>query len=61
MLKELKKGSGGSSLDYVVHNENKHIFDALTYALLMEMAEELELGSIGNEGSRSSGGLIASL
>jgi hypothetical protein len=39
MLKDLKKGKDASN--YVVSDENKHIFDALTYALLMECAEEL--------------------
>lgn len=52
MLKELKKGTG--HLDYVAHDENKHIFDALTYALLMECAEELELTPAINEGPRQS-------
>lgn len=39
MLKDLKKGDG--ALNYVVPDQNKHIFDAITYALLMECAEEL--------------------
>ncbi len=43
MLKNLKKGT--NVLDYVVRDDNKHVFDALTYALLMEMSEELELGA----------------
>lgn len=43
MLKELRKGL--NVLNYVVPDENKHAFDALTYLLLMECAEELdELG-----------------
>lgn len=42
MFKELKKGL--SSLQYIPQgDENKHIFDALTYALLMECYEELEM------------------
>lgn len=40
MLEDLKKGK----TDFVVEDENKHIFDAITYALLMELAEELESG-----------------
>jgi len=52
MFKELKKGAG--ALDYVAHDENKHIFDALTYALLMECAEDLELTPAVNEGKRES-------
>ena len=39
MLKELRKGT--NILNYVVADENKHAFDALTYPLLMECAEEL--------------------
>lgn len=39
MLKDLKKGK--NSLNYVVQDKNKHIFDALSYPLLMECAEEL--------------------
>lgn len=41
MLKDLKKGKG--TLNFVVQDKNKHIFDALSYALLMECAEELLL------------------
>jgi hypothetical protein len=40
MLEDLKKGK----TDFVVEDENKHIFDAITYALLMELSEELEKG-----------------
>lgn len=40
MLKDLKKGN--TPLTFVIQDENKHIFDALTYALFMECAEELE-------------------
>ena len=43
MFQKLRKGQ--TVLDYVVRDENKHIFDALTYALLMEMAEEFEMGT----------------
>jgi hypothetical protein len=46
MLRDLKKGRGQS--DYVVSDENKHIFDAITYYLLMECAEELLLNTSGN-------------
>jgi hypothetical protein len=51
MFRHLKKGQ--TVLDYVVRDENKHIFDALTYALFMEMAEELESGppSVGRRSS----------
>jgi len=52
MMKELKKGAG--KLDFVAQDENKHIFDALTYALLMECAEELELMPAVTEGPRDS-------
>jgi hypothetical protein len=62
MFQHLKKGA--SALDYVVRDENKHIFDALTYALLMECAEELEdlksLG-IGNVGKREKGWAVSIL
>lgn len=40
MLKDLKKGK--DNLNYVVSDENKHIFDAITYALLMEDSQELQ-------------------
>jgi hypothetical protein len=40
MLKDLKKGK--SHLNYVVPDENKHIFDALTYPLMILCAEELK-------------------
>ena len=39
MLRDLKKGKG--IINYVVPDQNKHIFDALTYPLIMECAEEL--------------------
>lgn len=51
MLKELKKGT--NVLNYVVPDENKHIFDALTYALMMECAEELNEVGKGIVGKRS--------
>jgi len=41
MLRDLKKGKG--TLNYVLQDHNKHIFDALTYPLIMECAEELML------------------
>lgn len=50
MLKDLKKGK--SEIDFVVADKHKHIFDAITYALLMELAEELELYSKNQEGHR---------
>ncbi len=40
MFKELKKGN--DEVNYVVQDENKHIFDALSYPIFMECAEELE-------------------
>lgn len=49
MFENLRKGK--SSLDYVIGDE-RHIFDALSYALMMELKEEYELrpvaGSVGN-------------
>lgn len=40
MLKDLKKGEG--KLNFVLQSdENRHIFDALTYALIMELEDEL--------------------
>lgn len=40
MLKDLRKGSG--RLDFIPKgDDNKHIFDAITYALLMECYDEL--------------------
>ena len=40
MLKDLRKGTG--RLDFIpAGDENKHIFDAITYALLMECYDEL--------------------
>lgn len=39
MLKHLKKGPDRAH--FVIEDENKHIFDAITYALLMECAQEL--------------------
>lgn len=50
MLKELKKGS--TPLTYVVPDENKHIFDALTYALFHECADELERVVVPRMGQR---------
>ncbi len=40
MLRDLKKGK--NRLNYVVQDENKHIFDALTYPLMVLCAEELK-------------------
>lgn len=49
MFENLRKGK--SSLDYVIGDE-RHIFDAISYALMMELKEEYELrpvaGSVGN-------------
>ncbi len=39
MLRDLKKGKG--LLNYVVNDENKHIFDAVTYPIIAECAEEI--------------------
>jgi len=39
MLRDLKKGAG--RLNFVVNDENKHIFDALSYPLIAECAEEI--------------------
>jgi len=40
MFKDLRKGSG--KLDFIpATDENKHVFDAITYALLMECYDEL--------------------
>jgi hypothetical protein len=50
MLKNLKKGKG--RLNYVIGSD-KHIFDALTYALIKECAEELE--AIVNQFNSGSG------
>lgn len=52
MLRDLKKGNG--KLDYVVADENKHLFDALTYPLLMECAEDLESRPERSAGPRPS-------
>lgn len=43
MLKYLKQGMTTRRLEYVKNDENKHLFDALTYALLKECAEEYEM------------------
>lgn len=40
MFRDLKKGAAAT--DFVVGNEDKHVFDALSYALFMESAEELD-------------------
>jgi len=52
MLKTLKKGK----VDIIpTEDTQKHIFDALSYALFMECAEELEMGAGANVGQRSLG------
>lgn len=51
MLRDLKKGK--DRLHYVVEDENKHLFDALTYYLLMEMVDELESGKNGAASKRA--------
>lgn len=52
MFKDLKKGSSGA--DFVVSNEDKHAFDALSYMLFMECAEELEtMPGANGEGQRT--------
>lgn len=51
MLKDLKKGKG--AVNFIPDtDDNRHVFDALTYALLMECAEELENISRDNVGLR---------
>lgn len=55
MLKNLKKGR--TPLTYVVPDEHKHTFDWLTYLLLMECSEELQLGG-SSSGPRNGGGLV---
>lgn len=58
MLNDLKKGI--ARLAYVVPDDpNKHIFDAITYALLMEEAEELE--NMPSTGGRNTSVSAASL
>ena len=52
MLKDLKKGK--DNINYVVSDENKHIFDAITYALLMECSEELQSQPMLTTGQRKS-------
>lgn len=49
MLRDLKKGR--SRLDFVVPNVDKHLFDAMTYLLIMECAEEF----LDNESQLSTG------
>lgn len=53
MLKDLKKGKGVANF-IPDSDDNRHVFDALTYALLMECAEELENMSRDNVGTRPS-------
>lgn len=50
MFQDLKKG-GSASTDFVVQNEDKHVFDALSYAIFMECHEYLEAGG-PSEGKR---------
>jgi hypothetical protein len=52
MLRDLKKGKG--KLDYVISDENKHLFDALTYPLLMECADDLDSRAERSLGKRPS-------
>lgn len=49
MLERLKRGK----VDFVVENEDKHVFDAMTYALFMECHEELVDGEQVNVGRKS--------
>lgn len=51
MFKDLKKGE----TDFVVQNEDKHVFDALSYMLFMETYEEMDGTNQGgiSEGKRS--------
>lgn len=52
MLKDLRKGSG--KLNFVLQSDsNRHIFDALTYALISELREEIVTASNQNVATRS--------
>lgn len=58
MLKDLKKGDG--KLNFVLQSdENRHIFDALTYALIMELEDELVAIPRQDTGRRQ--GLVVSI
>jgi len=60
MMKNLKKGKNrGETINR--SDTNKHVFDALTYALLEECKDELELSSSSRVGPRPTGGLIVSV
>lgn len=53
MLKDLRKGDG--KLNFILQSDdNRHIFDALTYALIMEMEEELVTIQRQDTGKRQS-------
>lgn len=56
MLRDLKKGM--TPLMPVVPDENKHIFDALTYALMMECYEEMQVYQGPNVGQRSGATIV---
>lgn len=58
MLRDLKKGKGAANF-ILQSDDNRHVFDALSYALLMECAEELEKLNSGNVGARQ--GLAVSI
>lgn len=51
MLKELKRGN--DRLNFVLQSDdNRHVFDALSYALIMECAEEMEMIPQAYSGAR---------
>lgn len=50
MLQNLRKGK--STADFVIGDE-RHIFDAITYALMMELREDYELRPVTPQGNRS--------
>ncbi len=60
MLKELRKGKNRGET-VALNDKNKHIFDALTYALLEECKEELDLDIVSRTGQRTPGGLFLSV
>lgn len=60
MLRDLKKGAG--RLNFIVEDENKHIFDALSYPLIVLCAEEiLTQEDRMNVGRRQTGGGVIHL
>lgn len=60
MLKELRRGKNrGETVSLL--DKNKHIFDALTYPLLEECKQELDLDPSFNVGKRQQGGIVLSV